>query len=224
MSFAKTQRAEAFAAKSVLTGNPVRDRVRAVADTAYPELTADGPLRLVVFGGSQGARAFADLVPPAIAELPEVMRHRLRIVQQCRPEDLDRVAEAYRQAKVNVELQPFFADLPERMANAHLVIGRAGASTVAELTVLGRPAILVPLPNSMDNHQYVNAETFEDAGGGWVMMQDGFTAPAVEGEVRKLLDSSAARDEMKAGLAEVRAKLGQGGAIERAADVFAGML
>src|SRR5207244_10541345 len=133
-----------------VTGTPVRDRVRAVAATPYPELSKDSPLRLVVFGGSQGARILGEVVPAAIASLAESTRHRLRLVQQVRAEDLDRVAEIYRQAHVNVELRPFFADLPERMAAAHLVIGRSGASTVAELTVLGRPSILVPLPGSID--------------------------------------------------------------------------
>jgi UDP-N-acetylglucosamine--N-acetylmuramyl-(pentapeptide) pyrophosphoryl-undecaprenol N-acetylglucosamine transferase len=219
LSFAKTQRAEAFAAKSVLTGNPVRDRVRAVADTAYPELTADGPLRLVVFGGSQGARAFADLVPPAIAELPEAMRHRLRIVQQCRPEDLDRVAEAYRQAKVNVELQPFFADLPERMANAHLVIGRAGASTVAELTVLGRPAILVPLPGSIDGDQKNNAQVVDAAGAGWIVEQATLSPPSLATRLSSLFGDPTT---LLAAAAAAKS-LGQPWAVEQLADLAEGL-
>src|SRR5690606_3265968 len=123
------------------------------------------------FGGSQGARAFADLVPPAIAGLPQELRSRLRVTQQCRPEDLDRVADTYRQAKVNVELGAFFDDLPARTADSHLVIARAGASTVAELTAIGRPAILVPLPGSIDADQRNNALVVEAAGGGWIAEQ-----------------------------------------------------
>jgi UDP-N-acetylglucosamine--N-acetylmuramyl-(pentapeptide) pyrophosphoryl-undecaprenol N-acetylglucosamine transferase len=215
LSFAATQRADAFAAKTVLTGNPVRDRVRAVADRPYPELTADSPLRLVVFGGSQGARAFADLIPPAVAELPEAIRHRLRIVQQCRPEDLDRVAEAYRRAKVNVELQPFFADLPERMADAHLVIARAGASTVAELTVLGRPAVLVPLPGSIDGDQKNNAQVVDAAGGGWIVEQATISPPSLANRLASLFGDPAT---LKAAAAAAKS-LGQPRAVEILADL-----
>jgi UDP-N-acetylglucosamine--N-acetylmuramyl-(pentapeptide) pyrophosphoryl-undecaprenol N-acetylglucosamine transferase len=170
-SFEKVRHTEGLRLEKVLTGNPVRDRVRAVAGRPYPAFDAGTPLRLLVFGGSQGASAFADLVPPAIALLPEAIRHRLRIVQQCRPEDMDRVARAYRQAKVNVELAPFFDDLPERMAGSHLVIARSGASTIAELTVLGRPSILIPLPGSLDADQKNNALVVEAAGGGWIAEQ-----------------------------------------------------
>ena len=116
LSFAKTKHAEAFAAKSVLTGNPVRDQVRAVAGTPYPALDDTGRSGSSCSAAARAPRRSSDIVPPAIAQLPEALRHRLRIVQQCRAEDLDRVAEAYRQAQVNVELQPFFTDLPERMA------------------------------------------------------------------------------------------------------------
>lgn len=215
LSFATTQRTDAFASKVVLTGNPVRDRVRAVADMPYPELATDGPLRLVVFGGSQGARAFADLIPPAVAELPEAIRHRLRIVQQCRPEDLDRVAEAYRRAKVNVELQPFFADLPERMANAHLIIARAGASTVAELTVLGRPAVLVPLPGSIDGDQRNNAQVVDAAGGGWIVEQATISPPSLANRLASLFGDPAT---LKAAAAAAKS-LGQPRAVEILADL-----
>src|SRR5690606_21645926 len=150
ISFPETFHADRFRLEKVLTGNPVRDRVRAVADIPYPPLTDTGEVRLLVFGGSQGARFFSQMLPPAIAALDPALRARLQLVQQCRPEDLDSVAEAYRRARVNVELASFFDDLPERIAMSHLVIGRAGASTVAELGVIGRPAILVPLPGSLD--------------------------------------------------------------------------
>lgn len=190
-SFADTRFAGPFAGKTVLTGNPVRDRVRIAAALDYPLIGADGPIKLVVFGGSQGARAFSEFVPPAIALLPEAMRHRLQVVQQCRPEDLDRVAEAYRQAHVNVELQPFFADLPERMAQAHLVIGRAGASTVAELTVLGRPSILVPLPGAIDADQKNNALVVDRAGGGWIMEQATISPPSLANRLNSLFGDPA---------------------------------
>lgn len=173
LSFSQTQRAEKYALDKVVTGNPVRDRVREVAKgVTYTPLRKDGVARLLIFGGSQGARAFSDLVPPAIAQLPVEIRKRLRVTQQCRVEDLERVAEAYRVAKVNVELAAFFDDLPERMADSHLVICRSGASTISELAVLGRPAILVPLPGALDGDQRNNARYLTDAGGGWLVEQD----------------------------------------------------
>src|SRR5690606_16575722 len=119
-------------------------------------------------------------------QLPDALRHRLRVVQQCRPEDLERVTGAYRQAHINVELQPFFADLPERMANAHLVIARAGASTIAELTVLGRPAILVPLPGALDADQKNNALLVDQAGAGWLMEQATISPPSLANRLASL--------------------------------------
>lgn len=171
MSFETTRYADKFRLKKVVTGNPVRDRVRTVAGAPYPPLGPDDPVNILIFGGSQGARAFADILPPAIAALDPETRKRIAVTQQCRQEDLERVTEAYRSARVNVELAAFFEDLPERIARSHLVIGRSGASTVAELTVLGRPAILVPLPGSLDQDQRANATVLEDAGGGWLADQ-----------------------------------------------------
>jgi len=219
LSFAKTQHADAFPGKTVLTGNPVRDRVRNVASSGYQPLDADGPIRLVVFGGSQGARAFADLVPPAIAELSPELRARLRTVQQCRPEDLDRVAEAYRKAKVSVELQPFFSDLPERMAACHLVISRAGASTIAELTVLGRPAILVPLPGSIDGDQKNNAQVVDAAGGGWIAEQATLSPLSLATRLSSLFGDPA----ILATAAAAAKTLGQPQAVEQLAGLAEGL-
>lgn len=155
------------------TGNPVRAAVKAKAGAAYG---APGEVfNLLVFGGSQGARFFGDFMPGAIAALSEADRKGLRIVQQCRPEDLERVGSAYRALGVAHELNHFFGDMPERMAAAHLVVGRAGASTVAELGVVGRPALLVPLPHSLDNDQLRNAESFAKAGAGWIIAQSELT-------------------------------------------------
>jgi UDP-N-acetylglucosamine--N-acetylmuramyl-(pentapeptide) pyrophosphoryl-undecaprenol N-acetylglucosamine transferase len=215
LSFAETARAEPFAAKATLTGNPVRDRVRAVADTPYPAFGENEPVRVLVFGGSQGARAFAELVPPAVAQLPPDLRARLRIAQQCRPEDLDRVAEIYRQARANVELAAFFTDLPERMAQSHLVISRSGASTVAELCVIGRPAILVPLPGSIDADQRANAQVLDRSGGGWIAEQAALTPTALADRLARLL--SAPGDLGKA--AAVAKSLGRPDAVARLADL-----
>lgn len=215
LSFPKTLKAEAFAAKSVLTGNPVRDRVRAISNTPYPGLSDDEPLRMVVTGGSQGARVFADLMPPAIAALPEPLRHRLRIAQQCRPEDLDRVTEAYRAAKVNVELRPFFTDLPERMAGSHLVVARSGASTIAELTVLGRPAILVPLPGALDADQKNNALLMDNAKAGWIVEQATISPPSLANRLASLFGDPAT---LQAAAAAAKS-LGQPRAVEILADL-----
>lgn len=215
LSFETTQHADAFPGKTVVTGNPVRDRVRAVAGMPYPALAADGPVKLVVFGGSQGAGVFGRAVPAAIASLPEALRQRLRIVQQVRPDDLDRVAEVYRQAHVNVEVAPFFDDLPERMAAAHLVIGRAGASTVAELGVLGRPSILVPLPGSIDGDQKNNAMVIERAGAGWIMDQATLSPPSLATRLEALIG---APGTLTAAAAAAKS-LGRPGAVERLASV-----
>lgn len=171
-SFAAPRFGEAYKDKITLTGNPVRDKVRELAEQiTFAPPGEKGPLRLLVFGGSQGARAFSDLVPPAIVHLPEALRKRLAVVQQCRPEDLERVAMTYGALKVNVTLESFFSDLPERMIASHLIICRSGASSVAEIGVLGVPAIFIPLPGSIDADQKANAATFEREGAGWLVEQ-----------------------------------------------------
>jgi UDP-N-acetylglucosamine--N-acetylmuramyl-(pentapeptide) pyrophosphoryl-undecaprenol N-acetylglucosamine transferase len=133
-------------------------------------------LRLLVFGGSQGAHIFSEIVPPAIALLPQDMRSRLDVVQQCRAEDVDAVTAAYRASGVKAELATFFGDLPVRMARAHLVVARSGAGTVSELALIGRPAILVPLPHALDDNQTPNADALANAGGGWRIRQTELTA------------------------------------------------
>lgn len=215
MSFSPTKFAEKLSLEKVLTGNPVRDRVRAAAGVPYPALTQDGPIRLVVFGGSQGAKALSDIVPSAIALLPDAIRHRLQIEQQCRAEDLDRVAEIYRQAKVNVELAAFFGDLPERISRSHLVIGRSGASTIAELTVIGRPAILVPLPGALDADQKNNALVVEAAGGGWVAEQATLSPQSLGTRLTDLLTDPSILPKAAA----AARSLGQPRAVEKLADL-----
>ena len=142
--------------KITFTGNPVRPQVIAAAATPYAA-PADGKLRLLVFGGSQGARVMSEIVPAAVERLDAELSARLRIVQQARAEDLDAVRATYARLGVAAEVAPFFADLPARMAARTLVISRSGASTVAELSAIGRPAILVPLPHALDQDQFANA-------------------------------------------------------------------
>jgi UDP-N-acetylglucosamine--N-acetylmuramyl-(pentapeptide) pyrophosphoryl-undecaprenol N-acetylglucosamine transferase len=155
----------------VYTGNPVRPDAMKLAATAYEPPRNSDTIHLLVFGGSQGARALSELVPAAIALMPSDLRARLSIVQQCRPEDLEEARTAYDSARVVAELAAFFNDLPARMAAAHLVIARSGASTVSELAVIGRPAILIPFPFATDDHQTANAAVFANAGAAWLMPQ-----------------------------------------------------
>ncbi|CTQ53049.1 UDP-N-acetylglucosamine--N-acetylmuramyl-(pentapeptide) pyrophosphoryl-undecaprenol N-acetylglucosamine transferase [Roseibium album] len=160
-----------LAAKLVETGNPVRDAVLDAAELAYDAPRAGGEFKLLVFGGSQGARFFSDLVPPSVELLPAEIRSRLSIVQQCRPEDMERVQKFYDGLGVKAECAPFFQDMPQRIAQAHLVFCRSGASSVSELSVLGRPSILVPLPGALDQDQAANAKVLEKAGGAWPIRQ-----------------------------------------------------
>jgi UDP-N-acetylglucosamine--N-acetylmuramyl-(pentapeptide) pyrophosphoryl-undecaprenol N-acetylglucosamine transferase len=176
--------ASAFAAKATLTGNPVRPAVVAAAATPYP--AAGDLLRLLIFGGSQGARIMAEIVPPAIRRLDAGLRARLAVVQQAREEDLPRVREAYASLGVAAEVAPFFPDLPARMAASHLVVARSGASTVAELAAIGRPAILVPLPHALDQDQFANAGVLDAAGGAIRIVQDMFTPQRLADEIAAL--------------------------------------
>ena len=166
--------APALRAKAVQTGNPIRPAVGGAADVPYPDFEA-GILNILVTGGSQGARVMADVVPAAIGLLPPDLRARVKIVQQARGEDAVRVVEAYRKLAVDATVAPFFDDLPARMAAAHLVIGRAGASTVSELAVIGRPALLVPFPHALDQDQAANAEQLASCGAAEVIRQTSFT-------------------------------------------------
>jgi UDP-N-acetylglucosamine--N-acetylmuramyl-(pentapeptide) pyrophosphoryl-undecaprenol N-acetylglucosamine transferase len=176
----------ASADKLVHTGNPVRGIVMEQWDMPFEQPAADEPFHLLVFGGSQGAHYFSELMPKVVAELPNAVRRKLRLVQQCRPEDLEATQAAYDALGQKVTLAPFFADLPKHIASSHLVICRAGASTISELAVIGRPAILVPLPHSLENDQLRNAESFARAGAGWVMEQADITADGLAAFLTRL--------------------------------------
>jgi UDP-N-acetylglucosamine--N-acetylmuramyl-(pentapeptide) pyrophosphoryl-undecaprenol N-acetylglucosamine transferase len=170
-----------LAAKATLTGNPVRAAV--IAAAAIPFNAHSDVLRLLIFGGSQGARIMADIVPAAIALLEPGLRARLDVVQQAREEDLDRVREAYASLSVAAEVAAFFSDLPARIAASHLVVARSGASTVAELAVIGRPSVLVPLPHAIDQDQFANAGVLDRAGGALRLVQDAFTPERLASEI-----------------------------------------
>lgn len=174
-------------ARGLRTGMPVRPTVASLRDNTYPSLGADGPIHVLVMGGSQGARVLSDVVPAGLKALPDAIRARLNIVQQCRPEDLDRVRAAYAGAGLPAELSSFFEDVPARLAAAHLVIGRAGASSIAEITTIGRPAVLVPYPHAIDDHQSLNAHAIDAVGGGWLMPEDSFTPESLAKRLDSLL-------------------------------------
>jgi UDP-N-acetylglucosamine--N-acetylmuramyl-(pentapeptide) pyrophosphoryl-undecaprenol N-acetylglucosamine transferase len=163
--------APADASKIVLTGNPLRPEIEALWGAPYNAPQAEGPLHLLVFGGSQGARAMSEMVPAALTRLPHDLKTRLSVVQQCRFEDIEMVRQIYANAEIRAELQTFFSDLPKKMAQSHLVIARSGAGTVAELMAIGRPAILVPLPGALDDNQTPNAQILSRANAGWCVAQ-----------------------------------------------------
>lgn len=177
-----------IASKARFTGNPVRDVVLEWARQAYTPPATTGPFQLLVFGGSQGARFFSDTVPAALATYPPEARAALRVVQQAREEDVARVEAIYKTNGITATVAPFFPNLPEAMAQAHLVIGRAGASTVSELTVMGRPSILVPLPHALDNDQLNNAQRLASAGGALAIEQKDLTIDRMAAEIGQLLD------------------------------------
>jgi len=218
-SFAKVVGVGA-ADRVVLTGNPVRPAVAALADEAYLPILPEGEIRLLVVGGSQGARVFGRLVPEAIAALPEGLRRRLRLVQQVRAEDLDSVRATYAGQNTSAELAPFFSDIPQRLRVAHLVIARAGASTVAELTAAGRPAILVPFPFATDDHQTANARAIEAAGGAWLMPEASTQPSALAERLTSLLGDATAL--MRA--SDAARQQGRRDAAARLADVVTSLI
>jgi UDP-N-acetylglucosamine--N-acetylmuramyl-(pentapeptide) pyrophosphoryl-undecaprenol N-acetylglucosamine transferase len=205
----------ALAAKATFTGNPVRPAVIAASAAPYAPLETGGPFRLLVTGGSQGARVMADIVPPAIERLAPELRARMDIVQQARGEDETRVREAYAQLGVRAEVAPFFSDLPARIAAAHLVVSRSGASTVAELAVIGRPAFLIPLPHALDQDQLANANVLAKAGGAVVLRQDDLTPTSLAAEIEALAADPGKLSAMAAGAKSA----GMHDAAERLADL-----
>ncbi|MSP00273.1 MAG: undecaprenyldiphospho-muramoylpentapeptide beta-N-acetylglucosaminyltransferase [Acetobacteraceae bacterium] len=222
LSFAATSRVP-DRVRTVVTGNPVRPAVAALSQAGYEAPAGSrhdgsiqgGSIRLLILGGSLGARVFSDVVPDALARLPEALRARLLIAQQCRAEDLDRVRAAYAASGITAEMAPFFQDVADRLRTTHLVISRAGASSVAELAIAGRPAVLVPLPGAIDDHQSANARALAEAGGAWVMPQPMFTPAALADGLTQLLPDPAALTRAATGARSVA----QPGAAAALADV-----
>jgi UDP-N-acetylglucosamine--N-acetylmuramyl-(pentapeptide) pyrophosphoryl-undecaprenol N-acetylglucosamine transferase len=184
--------------KVTVTGNPVREAIAAVREVPYTAPQAAGPFRLLVLGGSQGARILSEIVPAALIQLPPEIRTHIRLSQQCRPEDLDRVRTLYRESGIAADLAAFIEDVPALLASTHLCIARAGASTVAEIALAGRPVILVPYAVATDDHQTANAKALVAAGGAWLMPEAKFTAGALRQTLDALLQDAATLGEMAA--------------------------
>jgi UDP-N-acetylglucosamine--N-acetylmuramyl-(pentapeptide) pyrophosphoryl-undecaprenol N-acetylglucosamine transferase len=207
----------ALSGKTTTVGTPMRPAVLAAAATSYiaPEVT--GPFRLLIVGGSQGARVMSDIVPSAVERLEPSLWGRLILTQQVRDEDMARVRAVYDRLKINAELAPFFTDLPARLASNHLVISRSGAGTVAELAAIGRPSILVPLPGSIDQDQFANAGVLSQAGGALRIAQSEFTPDRLATELSTL----AAEPARLAAMATAARSAGRLDAAERLADLVA---
>ncbi|MFQ3666647.1 MAG: UDP-N-acetylglucosamine--N-acetylmuramyl-(pentapeptide) pyrophosphoryl-undecaprenol N-acetylglucosamine transferase [Sphingomonadaceae bacterium] len=214
LSWPETARVPA-GARTVVTGNPVRERVLAQRDMPFRAPGPGEPFRLLVVGGSQGARILTDVVPAAVARLEPQDRARLAVVHQARHEDVERAEAAYRAAGVAAECLPYMADLPERMAEAHLVVARSGASTMAELAAMGRAAVLVPFAAATDDHQWANAQGFADAGAGLVYREAQFNPDALAGALAGFLHAP----ERLAAAAAAAKGLGVPEAAERLADL-----
>lgn len=201
--------------KITFTGNPVRPLVIEASHIPYVPPDSGGTIRLLVFGGSQGARVMSEVVPAAIGLLSADIRARLHIIQQARPEDIEAVSAHYARLGVAVGCAPFFSDLPVRMAAAHLVVSRSGASTVAELSAIGRPAILVPLPHALDQDQFANAGVLEEAGGAIRIVQRDFTPERLAADIARL----ATHPGQLASMAKAAKAAGTIDAAERLADL-----
>ncbi|HZR89545.1 MAG TPA: undecaprenyldiphospho-muramoylpentapeptide beta-N-acetylglucosaminyltransferase [Bradyrhizobium sp.] len=202
-------------AKTITVGTPMRPMVLAAASMPYAAPEPNGPFRLLVVGGSQGARVMSDIVPGAIERLEPSLWNRLILTQQVREEDMTRVRAVYDRIKIHAELAPFFTDLPARLAANHLVVSRSGAGTVAELAAIGRPSILVPLPGSIDQDQFANAGVLADAGGALRIAQADFTPDRLAAEISAL----AAEPARLASMARAARSAGRLDAAERLADL-----
>ena len=172
--------------KVELVGNPVRESVARLGTMPFPEFDETAPLKILITGGSQGATVLGSVVPDALGMLPPKLRHRLQVVQQCRPDDIDAVRNRYAALNIPAELLTYIEDMPDRIGEAHLIIARAGASTIAELTAAGRPAILIPLPIATDDHQTANAREMAKAGGARMIPQTEFTPEVLAAQIEAI--------------------------------------
>jgi len=184
-------------ARAEVVGSPVRPEIRALFDRAWTA-PGDGPIRVLVTGGSQGARLLSELTPKALSQLPDGLRERLKVWQQSRPESLEAARQTYLEAGIDAEVAPFFRDIAARLSEAHLLIGRAGASTCAELAVAAMPSVLIPLKIATDDHQRLNARTLVEAGAAEMILEDGFTIDALRDRLQAMLCDPARLPAMSA--------------------------
>jgi UDP-N-acetylglucosamine--N-acetylmuramyl-(pentapeptide) pyrophosphoryl-undecaprenol N-acetylglucosamine transferase len=175
-----------YQGKGVLVGNPVRESVAKLGELPFPPFDEFAPLKILITGGSQGATVLGEVVPEGLGLLQPSLRRRLQVVQQCRPDDIERIRATYSRLEIPAELLTYIEDMPEKLADAHLVIGRAGASTIAELTAAGRPAILIPFPSATDDHQTANAREMTEAGGARTIQQAGFTPQVLARQIEAM--------------------------------------
>lgn len=203
------------AASAVVVGNPIRPEIRALANDVYAPPADGAPIRLLVTGGSQGARLLSELVPEAIRKLPEGLRHRLSVQQQTRAESMENARRIYADAMVDAEIAPFFRDMAARLRAAHLVIGRSGAGSVCEFAVAGKPAILVPLAIALDDDQGQNAKVMADAGGAEVAREHQLTTDSMAKALETLLSNPDRLARMAAGARSIA----KPDAAERLADL-----
>ncbi len=208
--------------KAVVIGNPVREEIARLGELPFPPFDEVAPLKILVTGGSQGASILGRIVPEGLGLLAPALRRRLQIVQQCRPEDIERVRGRYAELGIPAELLTYIEDMPTKLADAHLVIGRAGASTIAELSAAGRPAVLIPYAAATDDHQTANAREMVKAGGARAIQEAAFTAAVLARQIEAMaadpraLDNAAARaltvgrPHAARDLADLAERIGQG--------------
>ncbi|MDP2010168.1 MAG: undecaprenyldiphospho-muramoylpentapeptide beta-N-acetylglucosaminyltransferase [Phenylobacterium sp.] len=215
-AFPMLQKAPPKVAQSaVVVGNPVRPEIRALYELAYTPPTQDGRIHLLITGGSQGARLLSELMPEAIRKLPEALRVRLKVQQQTRAENMEQARKVYADAMVDAEIAPFFRDMAGRLKDAHLVVGRAGAGTVCEFAIAGKPAILVPLAIALDDDQGQNAQVMVDAHGAQMAREHQLTVDSMANALEKLLTNPDRLARMAAGARSIA----KPDAAERLADL-----
>jgi len=215
LSFNKTSKLSVSgASRARVVGNPIRKEIANLASEPY--LPPSNIIQVLVIGGSLGAQVFSKIVPAAFKIISPRTRLKFSVSQQCRKEDIDEVKEIYKTLQMNVELATFFEDIPQRIAHSHMVICRSGASTVAELTAAGRPALYVPYPSAIDDHQTNNARAIEQGGGGWVFLQSEFTPGALAGWLEAALENP----KGLTAVAEAAKKLGNPAAADLLADMI----
>jgi UDP-N-acetylglucosamine--N-acetylmuramyl-(pentapeptide) pyrophosphoryl-undecaprenol N-acetylglucosamine transferase len=224
ISYEKLKLKKKYLKKVFYTGTPVRPSIAAVRSVSYTSPAPRGEFCLLITGGSQGARIFSDIIPCALLLLPDSFQRRLLVWHQCRAEYLDGTTRLYSQSRIKAEVASFFHDMDQKLAAAHLVIARSGSSTVAELTVTGRPAVLVPYAHAMDNHQQANADSLAKTGGAWVVSEPDFTPEKLGHIILQIMTDADQNGHLLKAMAENMYRMGQPQATRRLADSIEGLI